>query len=158
MINIQEIKNEINKLIKYNKEKADIYGEVYTEFYLVEEHVSNIDELLFIITGSTFLDPCAGFGNYSIILIEKLMEGLKSWEPDEEERYQHIIENQIYMVEIQKESCEVIKKLFNPEGKYKLNLYNMSFFDFEEELKVQQVQEDINSDVDMDFWNSDEKL
>lgn len=34
------------------------------------------------------------------------------------------------MVEIQKESCEIIERLFNPYGKYKLNLYNQSFLDF----------------------------
>ena len=35
------------------------------------------------------------------------------------------------MVEIQKESCEIIERLFNPNSKYKLNLYNQSFLDFE---------------------------
>ncbi len=37
----------------------------------------------------------------------------------------------IFMVELQKESCDIIEKLFNPKGKYKLNLYNQSFLDFE---------------------------
>lgn len=127
---IKKIKNEINKLTKYRKDHADTYGEVFTDFYLVEEHVSNIDPKLFKDPNSTFLDPCAGFGQYSIILIEKLMEGLEKWEPDPEKRWKHILENQIFMVEIQKESCDIIEKLFNPKGKYKLNLYNMSFLDF----------------------------
>jgi len=127
---IENIKEEINKLTKYRKEHANTFGEVFTNFYLIEEHVSNIDSELFKSPTSTFLDPCAGFGSYSIILIEKLMEGLKEWEPNPERRYKHIIENQIFMIEIQKESCEIIEKLFNPEGSYKLNLYNQSFLDF----------------------------
>ena len=90
---IEKIKEEINKLTKYRKEHADTFGEVFTEFYLIEEHVSNIDPQLFKDPTSTFLDPCAGFGQYSIILIEKLMEGLKEWELSPEKRYKHIIEN-----------------------------------------------------------------
>lgn len=128
---IENIKEEINKLTKYRKEHADTFGEVFTDFHLIEEHISNIDLELFKNPTSTFLDPCAGFGSYSIILIEKLMDGLKEWEYDEEKRYKHIIENQIFMVEIQIESCEIIEKLFNPEGKYKLNLYNQNFLEFE---------------------------
>lgn len=128
---IKKIKDKITKLIKYRKEHADIFGEVFTDFYLIEEHVSNIDPELFKDPTSTFLDPCAGFGQYSIILIEKLMEGLKDWEPNPEKRWKHILENQIFMVELQKESCEIIEKLFNPNGKYELNLYNKNFLEFE---------------------------
>jgi hypothetical protein len=59
------------------------------------------------------------------------MEGLKEWESDPEKRYKHIVENQIWMVEIQKGSCDIIERLLNPKGEYKLNLYNQSFLDFE---------------------------
>mgnify|MGYP001179656475 CR=1 FL=1 len=127
MIDIEYIKNEISKLIEYNKNKADEFGEVYTTFDLIYEHVDNIDPELFKNPESTYLDPCAGYGNYPIILVEKLMEGLKEWEPDEEKRYRHIIEKQIFMIEIQPESCEIIEKLFNPESEYKLNLLNKDF-------------------------------
>jgi hypothetical protein len=44
---------------------------------------------------------------------------------------QNILENQIFMLELQKESCEIIERLFNPSSKYKLNLHNQSFLDFE---------------------------
>lgn len=127
---IQKIKDEINNLIKYRKDKANTFGEVFTEFYLVEEHISNLDPELFRNPEATFLDPCAGFGSYSIVIIEKLMSGLKDWEPNNEKRYKHIVENQLYMIELQKESCDIIEKLFNPKGKYKLNLYNESFLNF----------------------------
>ena len=72
-----------------------------------------------------------GVASYDNNLNEKIMEGLKDWEPNPGKRWKHIIENQIFMVELQKESCEIIERLFNPSGKYKLNLYNMSFLDFE---------------------------
>lgn len=128
---IQNIKNQINTLTKYRKEQADTFGEVFTDFPIIEEHVSNIDPKLFENPESTFLDPCAGYGSYPIILIEKLMKGLSKWEPNRKKRYKHIVEKQIFMIEIQKESCDIINKLFNPKNKYKLNLFNMSLFDFE---------------------------
>jgi len=139
---IEKIKEEINNLTKYRKEHADTFGEVFTDFYLIEDHVSNINPELFKDPKSTFLDPCAGFGSYSIILIERLMDGLKEWEPDPERRYKHILENQIFMVEIQKESCDVIERLFNKSGKYRLNLYNMSFLDFDPKVsKIESSKE-----------------
>lgn len=150
MYKIKKIKEEINNLIKYRKDKADTYGEVFTSFDLIKEHVSNIDVKLFKDAKSTFLDPCAGFGSYSIILIEYLMKGLKDWEPNEEKRYKHIIENQIYMIELQTESCKIISKLLNPDGIYDLNLYNMSFLDFDyenDENNTKYISEEVEP-----FW------
>lgn len=51
---IENIKEEINKLTKYRKEHADTFGEVFTDFYLIEGHVSNIDPNLFKDPTSTF--------------------------------------------------------------------------------------------------------
>jgi len=57
-------------------------------------------------------------GNYY-----KLMEGLKTKIPNEELRKKHIIEKQLYMGELNKKNCFVIKQIFNINNKYKLNLY-----------------------------------
>lgn len=127
MLETSLARKQINDLIAYRKDHADNFGEVFTPFELIEEHVENIDPSVFSNPSSTFLDPCAGFGSYPLILIERLMDGLKEWEPNPEKRMKHIIENQIYMVELQRESCEVIEKILNPQGEYKLNLYNQSF-------------------------------
>jgi hypothetical protein len=125
-------RKKIDEMIAYRKDRADNFGEVFTPFELIEEHAANIDPSIFSDPVSTFLDPCAGFGSYPLVLIEKLMKGLEKWEPDPEKRMKHILENQIYMVELQKESCEVIEKVLNPDGEYKLNLYNQSFLQDEE--------------------------
>jgi hypothetical protein len=128
---LKSIKEEIKQKIKYRREYANKFGEVFTDFELVEEHVSNIDEELFKDPTSTFLDPCAGWGQYPIVLIEKLMIGLEEWEPNEEKRWKWILENQIFMVEIQKESCDIIGGFFNPSGELKLNLFNENFLEWE---------------------------
>jgi hypothetical protein len=135
-----KIREEINKLTLHSKSNADTFGEVFTGFDIIEEHISNIDKKLFSDPNSTFLDPCAGLGSYPLVLIENLMEGLKEWEPNSEKRYKHIVEKQIFMVEIQKESCDIIQSLFNPKGKYKLNLYFGSFQDYYKEMTSQTTQ------------------
>ena len=58
-----------------------------------------------------------------VILIQGLMKGLETVFPDKFERYQHIIENQIYMCEYQRESAQQIHDTFNIEGVFRLNLY-----------------------------------
>jgi type I restriction-modification system DNA methylase subunit len=132
MLETSVARKKIAEMIAYRKDRADNFGEVFTPFELIEEHVANIDASIFSDPTSTFLDPCAGFGSYPLVLIERLMEGLKKWEPDKEKRMKHVIENQIYMVELQKESCDIIQQVLNPRGEYKLNLYNQSFLEDEE--------------------------
>ena len=67
--------------------------------------------------------PAAGMGNYPIAIYYKLMEGLKTKMPNEEQRKKHIIEKQLYMGELNKKNCFVINQIFNINNEYNLNLY-----------------------------------
>ena len=71
----------------------------------------------------TFYDPAAGMGNYPIAIFYKLMDGLKNKIPNYFSRKKHILEKQLYLGEINKKNCHIIKKIFNIDNKYKLNLY-----------------------------------
>ncbi len=51
------------------------------------------------------------------------MEGLKNKIPNEVERKKHIIEKQIYMGELNKKNCSMIRQIFNINNEYKLNLH-----------------------------------
>lgn len=121
MIDIQQIKKTISNY-QVDKENKLEYGEVHTPMDYIEESMNFSDKEIWTNPDFIFYDSCAGIGNFSIVIIERLMKGLKYKFPDEESRYKHIVENQLFMVELQKESCEIIEKFFNPEGKYKLNL------------------------------------
>jgi hypothetical protein len=68
-------------------------------------------------------DPAAGMGNYPIAIYYKLIDGLKTAIPNPIERKRHIIENMLYMSELNKKNCFVLKQIFNMENQYKLNLY-----------------------------------
>jgi hypothetical protein len=41
------------------------------------------------------------------------MDGLKKWEPNEKKRSKHIIENMLYMVELNKKNCDISNAALN---------------------------------------------
>jgi site-specific DNA-methyltransferase (adenine-specific) len=74
------------------------------------------------------------------------MNGLKYWEPDEEKRYKHIVENMIYVAELQPRNQFIWMCVVDPYDEYKLNLYTGSFLEdgfdrhMEEVWKVKRFQ------------------
>jgi hypothetical protein len=120
---ILQLRQSINTCSVYSREKSNKHGEVFTPFTLIEEMVDKLPIELFEDPTKTFLDPCAGKGNFPIVLIERLFDGLKDVITNEEERLRHIIENQIYMCEFQQESAEFINDLFKFGKGFRVNLY-----------------------------------
>jgi len=100
-------------------------GEVFTPIYIVEEMLDKLPKNVWSDHTLKWLDPAVGIGNFPICVYLRLMEGLKSWKPNEEERRKHIIQNMLYMVEISKKSIMILNKIFcGWDGKkgYKLNI------------------------------------
>lgn len=117
------VKDKIQSRIFHSKTNSDLHGEVFTPFPLIEEMLSTISEDHLKDPSKTYFDPAAGKGNFQAVLVEKLMLALTDHFPDEQERYKHIMESQIYMAEFQKQSAMDIETVFNPDRKLKLNLY-----------------------------------
>lgn len=118
-----KIREEITKVSAHSKTKSDEHGEVFTPFALTEQMCDALPTETWVDQKKTFLDPCAGNGNMTAIVVQRLMEGLSSHIPDEDERYKHIMEKQIFMCELQRESAANIERIFNPNRDLKLNLY-----------------------------------
>jgi site-specific DNA-methyltransferase (adenine-specific) len=70
-----------------------------------------------------WFDPAAGMGNFPIAAYLRLMESLKDKISNDVKRKKHILENMLYMSELNKKNCYVIQQIFNMEKKYKLNLH-----------------------------------
>jgi len=129
--------NEPDELLKYidtqlkpkEKEKKE-NGEVFTPLSLVNEMLDKLDEAyikehgksIFTEDGFKWLDPAVGIGNFPIIVYQRLMKGLISIIPDEEERRKHILEHMIYSAELTTKNVFIYKKIFCGD-KYKLNIY-----------------------------------
>ena len=124
------MKGEISKVSKlitdkssYTKEKSDKHGEVFTPNELIYEMISKLPRDIWEDPSKTFLDPCAGKGNFPIYIVKKLFIHLQEHIVDEEERLKHIVEKQLFMAEFQRESAEFIATAFTFGKGYKVNLY-----------------------------------
>lgn len=120
---VKYLKDEVKKRAIYSKDKSNKYGEVFTPPKLIKEMLSSLPEDAFMDPNKTFLDPCCGFGNFPVFIIQGLMKGLESHFPKSKDRYKHIIENMLYMAEYQRESAEFVNNLFSLDGEFKVNLY-----------------------------------
>lgn len=117
----------------YKKRKDN--DEVFTPPFLIEEMLDRLPKTVWKDPTKTWLDPCAGLGNFSVIILKRLMKGLKTWQPDEELRKKHILENMLYHVEMNPESVEKLERVLNPEGKYNLNIKCSDFLIFDQKKK-----------------------
>lgn len=97
------------------------FGEVMTPISLVEKMLNQLPENVWSNPKLTWLDPAAGCGVFSLIIIKRLMNGLSEFEENEERRYKYIIENMIYVCEIQNKNIDLYNFFFNKENNYNLN-------------------------------------
>ena len=99
------------RLTPRKKQKADS-GEVFTPIEFVEEMLSHLPKSVWSNPKLKWLDPANGIGNFPIVAFYKLNEGLKEWEPNENKRRKHIIENMLYMLELQSNNSRVARNIF----------------------------------------------
>jgi site-specific DNA-methyltransferase (adenine-specific) len=130
--NPKELLELINDCLKPKTIEKKTFGEVFTPMNFINDKMLKDIEDYWMVKNNeniwtndklTWYDPATGMGNYPIAIYYKLMEGLKTKIPNEIERKKHIIEKQLYMGELNKKNCFVIKQIFNINNKYKLNLY-----------------------------------
>lgn len=129
---IEHLKDVILMLREYVKvgpEERKKFGEVMTDLNLVKHILSRISEEDFKDPTKTFIDLANGTGVFPLIVIYRLMKGLEEWEPDAEKRYKHIVENQIYVSEIQPKNMFLFLCLIDPYDEYNLNIYCGSSLD-----------------------------
>jgi hypothetical protein len=129
----KELLELINDCLKPKKVEKNDFGEVFTPMNFINNNMlkdledywmKNKKENIWTNEKLTWYDPAAGMGNYPIAIYYKLMEGLKNKFPNDNERKRHIIEKQLYMGELGKKNCFLIKQIFNFNNEYKLNLYS----------------------------------
>lgn len=88
-----------------NKEqKKKQFGEVFTPPELVNEILDQLPPEVWTDPMKTWLDNSCGQGAFLVAVKNRLMDSLKHWEPDPIKREQHILNNQIYGVELQQDN------------------------------------------------------
>jgi hypothetical protein len=120
----------INKIIesslKINKQLKEKFGEVNTPEKIITDMINTLPDEVWGNPNLKWFDPCAGSGNFFLVILERLMNGLKFKIPNKKDRETHILSNMLYMNEINKDSIIKIKENF---GK-KINITNYDFLNY----------------------------
>ena len=133
--NILNIIKEHQNIRKGEKEKN---GEVFTPIELINENLDKLPLAVWKNPDLKWLDPANGIGNFPIVVYYKLMEGLKDLPlyKDENKRSKHIIEEMLFMIEINNDNVEVCKQIFKTiNAKAKPNIICADFLNAEQEWK-----------------------
>ena len=122
LTNLMEL---IDSYLKPSNTEKRLLGEVFTPLYntpgCIEDQLKLIDESFWKRKDVKVLDPCAGVGNYSVVIIDKFMKGLVEEFPDSEKRLKWILEEIIYINEYQSKNLFIYLQLFDSENQYKMN-------------------------------------
>lgn len=134
---IQSVEDKLELLCEITKpreiEKTQ-FGEVFTPRELRKDmtnKLKDVNPLIYTIPTLKFFDPCVGYGNFMATLFERLMIGLIRVIPDEHHRMKHILENMLYMCELNKHNALMCKKILDKENKFNLNIYCGSFLELD---------------------------
>lgn len=95
-----------------NNENKNKYGEFFTPDILIEEILDNLPQRVWKDPSLKWLDPCAGTGNFFILVNQRLMKSLENVIPDSKDRQTHIHKNMLYCVELNKINVDILKQTF----------------------------------------------
>ena len=100
-----------------------------TPIWLVEDMLNTLPSDVWTNPNLKWLDPCSGVGTYSSIVVQRLMKGLETFEENPIKRYRHIIEEMIYVCELQPKNMFIFQCVFDKDDTNELNTYCGSFLD-----------------------------
>jgi site-specific DNA-methyltransferase (adenine-specific) len=118
--------------LKPKEEEKKQLGAVYTPPSLINDMLDKLPVDVWMNPDLKWLDPAAGIGNFEVFVFHRLMDGLLDEFPDEEERKKHILENMLYVAEIDPKSVHIYKQVFDGE-RYALNVHEGDFLKMDPE-------------------------
>ena len=124
--NVVQMMREYVKVGDFERKSA---GEVQTPLELVNDMLNTLPKEVWSNPELKWLDNSTGTGIFIAVIVERLMKGLSKFEIDEEKRYRHIMEEMIYVSELQSKNCFIYLCCFDPLDEYGLNIYNGSFLE-----------------------------
>jgi site-specific DNA-methyltransferase (adenine-specific) len=129
----------LREYVKVGEVEKKKFGEVMTPLELVKEMLNTLPDEVWTNPNLKWLDPANGTGPYPSMVIYKLMNGLKEWEPNDEKRYKHIVENMIYVCELQPKNMFLYMCAIDPFDTYNLNIYTGSFLEEGFDIHMKEV-------------------
>ena len=129
LTNLDELVVLFRKYVEVADVEKKTLGEVMTPITLVEQMLDTLPSEVWSNPNLKWLDPCAGVGTFPSIVVQRLMKGLEKVIPNPEKRYGHIIENMIYVCELQDKNLFVFNCVFDLGDSNATNSYCGSFLD-----------------------------
>ena len=124
-----ELVNAYREYVEVADTEVKTHGEVMTPIWLVEDMLNTLPSDVWNNPNLKWLDPCSGVGTYSSIVVQRLMKGLETFEKNPIKRYRHIIEEMIYVCELQPKNMFIFHCVFDKDDTNELNTYCGSFLD-----------------------------
>ena len=109
-VNNDKVLELVRKYLTPKDSERTLFGEVFTPLELVCEMLNHLPVDVWTNKQLKWLDPANGIGNFPIVVYYKLMETLRS--VPIKDRSKHIIENMLYMNELNPVNVAVCKKIF----------------------------------------------
>jgi 16S rRNA G966 N2-methylase RsmD len=136
--NPKELLELINDCLKPKEVEKKENGEVFTPIKLVNEMLDKLPIEVWKNKNLKWLDPCCGMGNFPIAVYLRLIKELPI--KDMKERKKHILENMLYMSELNKKNVLVCKQIFDINNELKLNIYEGDSLkvDYNKEFGIKQ--------------------
>ena len=106
-------------------ERKSMYGEVKTDYALIEKMFKLIPKKLFENPNIKWCDPCCGSGEFMIYLFKILYISLQKIFPEPIERRNHIIHNMLWMIEINEFHIPKLVDIFGQDA----NIIHGNFLD-----------------------------
>jgi hypothetical protein len=124
-----ELVNAYREYVEVADCEVKTHGEVMTPIWLVEDMLNTLPSDVWSNPNLKWLDPCSGVGTYSSVVVQRLMKGLEDFEKNPTKRYRHIIEEMIYVCELQPKNMFIFQCVFDKDDTNELNTYCGSFLD-----------------------------
>jgi len=102
-----EIEILISSNLSINENKKKKNGEVFTPYSLINEMCNKLPLEVWSNPDYKWLDPCCGTGHFFMVIYNRLFDGLKDVIKDQDERRNHIINNMLYMIELNDENYNI---------------------------------------------------
>ena len=136
---IQNVIKMLREYVDFGDVEIKTMGEVMTPISLVEEMLDTLPDNVWTNPNLKWLDPCNGAGIFISIIVQRLLKGLVNFEPNEDLRYKHIMENMIYVGELQPKNMFLYLYAFDPKDELNLNIYCGSYLTSEFDLHMKDV-------------------
>ena len=133
---IKDVVTMLREYVKVSATEVKTLGEVMTPIELVENMLDTLPDSVWTNPNLKWLDPCNGVGTFVSVIIERLMKGLVNFQPNDKLRYQYIMENMIYVCELQAKNVFLYLYAFDPKDEYALNIHQGSYLDKEFEDRM----------------------